>query len=147
MTTNIQIENYYRNHPKWGGCLMQDQLQDRKPDGLFYIVNLDLNSGPGTHWVAIVDFTKTILYIDPYGLSPEPTYIRPFMKRSKHLKNGKALYSRIQFQKLKSINCALFCIEFIDELLKRPWDLEAFDDDLSQGPSTHNEKEVTLVKL
>ena len=124
---------------------MKDQLQGRKPDGRFYIVNLDLNSGPGSHWIAIVDFTSIPIHIDPYGLSPEPTYIRPFMRRSKHGKT--ALYSRIQYQKLKSINCAQFCIEFIDELLKTPHDIYSYDDDLTQGPSAHNEREVTLIKL
>lgn len=145
MTTNVQIDNYYRNQPLYGGCLMKDQLVGRKPDGKFYIVNLDLNSGPGTHWVAIIDFTRTPLYIDPFGLPPEVKYIAPFIKRSKH---GKAcLYNRIQFQKIESVNCAPFCIEFIDELLKKPCDLMAYDDDLTPFPSNHNEKEVSLVKL
>ena len=125
---------------------MRDQMKDRKPDGKFWIVNLDLNSGPGTHWVCVLDFLRVPIYIDPYGLSPPPE-VRAFMRKSKHGKY--AVYSRIQYQKLHSIQCGQFVVEFITEALEKRHngDLEAYDDDLVPYPSDFNEGVVGMVKL
>lgn len=126
---------------------MADELKGKSPGGKFFVINLDDSTGPGTHWCCVLDFTPYILWVDPYGLSPPPK-VRPFLKRSKHLLKGKhALYSTTQFQELDSTLCGEFCVEFITEALEKPNILNAFDDDLTQFPSEHNEELVGKVKL
>jgi hypothetical protein len=66
------------------------------------------------------------------------------MRRSRH--GERALYSRDQYQELTSTNCGLFCVEFIDELLAHR-DLHRMDEDLTEQPSSWNEKEVRKVRL
>jgi hypothetical protein len=144
MTSSLQLERYYKNEPLFGGVFSKDRLP-LEPGGKFYIINLeDADDGDGTHWTCVVDFLpNTCLYVDPYGISPPPDIVE-FMRRSRH--GERALYSRDQYQELTSTNCGLFCVEFIDELLAHR-DLHRMDEDLTEQPSSWNEKEVRKVRL
>ena len=142
-TSSLQLDRYYKDNPLWGGCWCRDELVGKKPGGKFYILNLDESSNPGTHWVACVDFTKAPVYVDPFGLPPPPEIDR-FMHRSKN--GAKSVYSMAQYQDMTSDNCAYFCVEFIDELLEHG-SLKRMDEELTELPSKHNEKEVRKVKL
>ena len=49
--TNIEIQKYYKNEPKFNGVYSRDNLSKIK-DGA-YITNLDEYSDIGTHWLAL----------------------------------------------------------------------------------------------
>ena len=49
--TNLEINNYYKNEPRFNGVCSRDNLSKIK-DGA-YIINLDEYSDSGTHWVAL----------------------------------------------------------------------------------------------
>jgi hypothetical protein len=149
MTTDLQIEAFFKGHPYWGGCLCKDQLVSRNPDGKVWIVNMDDSTGPGTHWVAAVDLAPLPpVYLDPFGIAPPPE-ILSFLKRSK--RGLHPIYSKLQYQAVKSDHCAAYCVEFIDELLKHLHDPNwrtTFDDDLTLRPSAQNERLTgKLMKL
>ena len=50
--TNFEIQEYYKNEPRFNGVYSRDNLPD-KIDFKAYIVNLQDNLGPGTHWIAL----------------------------------------------------------------------------------------------
>ena len=143
--SSLQIDQHFAHEPLYAGWRCKDQLKTVKPGGKFWVINMeDYNAGPGTHWMVVVDFTRVPIYVDPFGLPPPPEIVA-FMRKSKHGKD--AMFSTAQFQAITSENCGWFVLEFISELLKKPDDLEAFDDDLTPYPSTHNEREVRKLKL
>jgi hypothetical protein len=81
MTTNYEIEAFFQKlgDSRWGGVFMKDELKNLSLEDKAYIVNLENTNQPGSHWVSIIGFTKCPLYVDPYGISPEYRYMRPFM--------------------------------------------------------------------
>jgi hypothetical protein len=127
---------------------MKDELRGKSPNGKFWIINLENSDQGGSHWCCMIDYLPLALWIDPFGISPPPQYVRPFIKRSKRLYKGKyGLYSTAQYQSLDSDQCFWFCAEFIDESLSKKNILDSFNDDLTEYPSEHNEELVARVKL
>ena len=49
--TNLEIQKYYQNEPKFNGVYSRNNLSKIK-DGA-YIINLDEYESIGTHWVAL----------------------------------------------------------------------------------------------
>ena len=49
--TNIEIQKYYKNEPKFNGVYSRDNLSKIKDEA--YITNLDEYSDIGTHWLAL----------------------------------------------------------------------------------------------
>ena len=57
------------------GVFMRDQL--RKPNNVEAgIINLDISSGEGTHWIAYAIDPRWIVYFDSYGLAPPKEFMR-----------------------------------------------------------------------
>ena len=57
------------------GVFMRDQLP-KKPNNIETgIINLDKNSGPGTHWVGYAIDPRGIIYFDSYGLAPPKEFL------------------------------------------------------------------------
>ena len=50
--TNLEIQKYYQNQPRFNGVFYRDNLPNKIKDGA-YIINLDGYSDIGTHWVAL----------------------------------------------------------------------------------------------
>ena len=53
---NIQINEYYKNEPRFNGVYSRDNLPNKIKKGA-YIINLDEYENTGTHWVSL--FVKT----------------------------------------------------------------------------------------
>ena len=47
-----------------------------------YIVNTDISTDPGEHWVAIYFRRDQDIYFDSYGRPPEEQYVLPFIQRN-----------------------------------------------------------------
>ena len=59
---------------------MKDQLPTR-PDILeTSIINLDDNTGPGTHWVGYAICSRCIVYFNSYGLPPPREFVKYLSK-------------------------------------------------------------------
>ena len=57
------------------GVFMKDQLPAQPKIPETGIINLDDNTGPGTHWVGYAIYTSSINYFDSYGLPPPREFI------------------------------------------------------------------------
>ena len=56
--TNLEIQMYYQNEPRFNEVYYRDNLPDRIKDGA-YVINLDEYLDIGTHWIALYVNTKT----------------------------------------------------------------------------------------
>ena len=72
LLTNIEIQKYYQNEPKFNGVYSRNNLTEIK-DGA-YIINLDEYSDIGTHWVALYlnNDNNVVTYFDSFGVEHIP---------------------------------------------------------------------------
>lgn len=70
------------------------------------IVNLDLDSGSGTHWVAYWKFGAHIEYFDSFG------NIQPPIEIINYLGNN-LVYNYYRKQKFGTFICGHLCLEFL----------------------------------
>ena len=57
------------------------QVMDSSPRILFYVLNLDKHTGPGTHWVLLSTLNPSLCYyMDPVGEQKAPVEIEKRMK-------------------------------------------------------------------
>lgn len=90
---------------------MRDTLPDKILSVEAGIVNLDSNSGRGTHWTAYVKNKTSIKYFDSFGnLKPPIELIKYFHS------NGRVLeikYNYDRYQSLNAFNCGHLCLMFL----------------------------------
>lgn len=85
----------------------------------YYIVNLDRQTGDGTHWCAFVVTPSVRLYFDSFGFqAPEQL----------HEKLGKYSYNCKKIQSLNSDSCGWFCIAMLHYVQHHGNNLKAFAD-------------------
>ena len=109
--TNFEIQIYYQNEPRFNGVYSRDNLPDKIKDGA-YVINLDWYSDIGTHGEAIYVDTKTVTYIDSFGVEHISKEILKFI-------NNKNITSNIfRVHAYDSVMCGYFCIGFINYMLK-----------------------------
>ena len=117
--TNIEINEYYKNEPRFNGVYSRNYLPNKIKKGA-YVINLDEYENMGTHWVALFVKPKYIVYFDSFGIEHIPKEINKFINndtiKSSSLKRIKSNIFRIQAY--DSIMCGYFCIEFINYMLK-----------------------------
>ena len=109
--TNLEIQAYYQNEPRFNGVYSRDNLPDKIKDGA-YVVNLDEYSAIGTHWMALYVNNKTVTYFDSFIVE----HISKEIKRFINNKNIIANIYRVQIY--DSIMCGYFYIDFIDYMFK-----------------------------
>ena len=68
--TNIEIQKYYQNQPKFNGVYSRNNLPKIK-DGA-YVINLDEYESIETHWIALYVDGNKIIYIGPPHPPPPP---------------------------------------------------------------------------
>ena len=72
---------------KYRGSFAQDQKFEKKSG--FYIINTDLESGKGIHWIALILTAKTAIIYDSFARDPKK--LLPHLIQ--HLKNYKIVSS------------------------------------------------------
>ena len=117
--TNIEINEYYKNEPRFTGVYSRNNLPNKIKKGA-YVINLDEYENTGTHWVSLSVKPKYTVYFDSFGVEHIPKEINKFINndttKSSSLKRIKSNIFRIQAY--DSIMCGYFCIEFINYMLK-----------------------------
>ena len=76
--TNLEIQKYYQNEPRFNGVYSRGNPTKIKDDS--YIINLDEYSDMWTHWVALWvnnnnDNNNNITYFVSFGVEHIPTQI------------------------------------------------------------------------
>ena len=109
LLTNFEIQEYYKNEPRFNGVCSRDNLPKTIKNGA-YVVNLDEYEDAGAHWIALCVKNNEITYFDSCGVEHVPKEIKKFIGH----KNIKTNIFRIQAD--NSIMCGYFCIGYIDFL-------------------------------
>ena len=125
LLTNIEIQKYYQNEPKFNGVYSRDNLPKIK-DGA-YVINLDEYSDIGTHWVALYVHNDDVTYFDSFGVEHIPKEIKAFINRPLSFVLRPLLHDASQNKNIKtnifriqaydSIMYGYFSIGFIDFML------------------------------
>ena len=109
--TNLDIQAYYQNEPRFIGVYSRDNLPDKIKDGA-YVVDLDEYSDIGTHWIAIYVNNKTVPYFDSFGIEHVSKEVKEFVS------NKNIIANIFRIQAYDSVMCGYFCIGFIDYIFK-----------------------------
>ena len=110
MDTN-DINRLLLNEKKFIGVFALDKLPKKtikKPASL--IINTDVSSKKGDHWVALLLTKNQAYYFDSFGLQIIDHQILSFLSQQKF---RKVTYSNKCIQSITSDKCGLFCILFI----------------------------------
>ena len=117
--TNIEINEYFKNEPRFNGVYSRNNLPKTIKKGA-YVINLGEYENTGTHWVALFVKPKYTVYFDSFGIEHIPKEINKFINndttKSSAIARIKSNIFRIQAY--DSIMCGYFCIEFINYMLK-----------------------------
>ena len=109
--TNLEIQAYYQNKPRFIGVYSRDNLPNKIKDGA-YVINLDEYSDIGTQWIALYVNNKTATYFDSFGIGHIPKEVKKFIG------NRNVISNIYRIQNYDSIMCGYFCIGFIDYMFK-----------------------------
>ena len=112
-----EILNILNCFPNFLGCFAQDSIDSLFLQNLpcIFIVNVDSYQEPGSHWLAVAIFEKSIEIFDPLGFKfynwkSVPCQLLKFIQ-SESL--SKKLHIAPQIQPLSSHLCAFYCIFFV----------------------------------
>ena len=89
--TNFEIQEYYKNEPRFNGVYSRDNLPKTIKNGA-YVINLDEYVDVGTYWIALYVKDNEIIYFDSFGVEHVPKEIFKFIGH----KNIKTNIFRIQ---------------------------------------------------
>ena len=109
--TNFEIQEYYKNEPRFNGAFSRDHLPNNTIKNCAYVINLDEYYDIGTHWLALYAHNKIVTYFDSFEVEHIPKEIMKFINRKKIITN---IY---RIQAYDSIMCGCFCIGFINFML------------------------------
>ena len=68
---NFEIQEYYKNKPRFNGVYSRDNLYKTIKNGA-YVINLDEYEDAGTHWIALYVKDHEIIYFDSFGIEHVP---------------------------------------------------------------------------
>jgi hypothetical protein len=134
--SDIEIENHFKNNPQFGGCFSKN-LTRRIKDNKFYILNLDVPSGSGSHWTLLSLIGPEGIYFDSFGVEPS----EPVLKMMKKFKKVN-IRNLNDMQSLTSSSCGFWCIFVIEQLLKGI----PFYEIVNNFSNNHKKNEAILTK-
>ena len=108
--TNVEIQKYYQNEPRFNGAFSRNNLPKTIMDGA-YLINLDEYADAGTHWIALFCNINEIAYFDSFVVEHVPEENKEFVGN----KNIIANIFRVQAN--DSVMCGYFCIGFTDSMV------------------------------
>ena len=109
--TNFEIQNYYKNEPRFNSVYSRDNLPDKIKD-VAYVINLVEYSDIGTRRIALYALNNNATYFDSFGVGHIPKEIKIIIDKSVVVTNI------FRMQAYDSVMCGYFCIRFIDFMLE-----------------------------
>lgn len=94
------------------GVFMRDELINAKANNdESLVINLDVSSGPGIHWMCLFSWNGISYYFDSYGLPPIPEVLE-------YCKNKPRYYSEYPIQQDDKVEilCGHYCIYVLYKL-------------------------------
>ena len=77
--TNFEIQESYKNEPRFNGVYSRDNLPKTIKNGP-YVINLDEYEDVGTHWIALYVKNNEITYFGSFGVEHIPKKIKKFFE-------------------------------------------------------------------
>ena len=93
--------------PQFIGVFSRDKLPLRPKFRESAIINLDKESGTGTHWVAYRKIGKLVKYYDSFG------NLTPPLELEKYFEGCNIEYNYERHQKYNTTNCGHLCLRFL----------------------------------
>lgn len=112
----IQINNKLKNLNCFKGTYPINKIKffKTKKRPLAFVINLDPDYMPGSHWVAIyIDRKNNALYFDSFGVKNCPKLIKKFLKK---YKVRRIYLNKYMLQSITSQTCGAYTILFIKML-------------------------------
>lgn len=91
---------------------MRDTLPVRPRKNESGIVNLDSNSGSGTHWVCYIKRGDRVFYFDSFGNLRPPVEVMRYLGSTVDIR-----YNYDRQQNFNSVICGHLCLEFLTNVL------------------------------
>ena len=114
--TDCDLISFLTCAPHFIGCYSDDEIAKLvlKPP-CFLIVNLDISTKPGSHWLALGVFPKKIEVFDPLGFDifSWPTLPHGLLSFLHKISFRKKIKVIPRLQSKKSTLCGLFCVFYI----------------------------------
>lgn len=96
-----------KNIQNFRGVYMRDNLPKKVRKNECAIINLDSETGFGTHWVSYKKNGNVVKYFDSFG------NLRPPLELLKYWGDVDVYYNRNQLQTYDMTNCGQLCIKFL----------------------------------
>jgi hypothetical protein len=111
--TNIDLIKFAKKLKisNFRGVFMKDNLPSIINKNECGIVNLDISSGPGTHWTAYAKKNNTIIYFDSYGNLRPPNALTKYFFSDGSFNIVK--YNHEKLQNDNAHNCGHLCLKFL----------------------------------
>lgn len=93
------------------GVFMKDTLPRKIRRHECGIINMDSDSGSGTHWTAYLKRSNEVVYFDSYGNLPPPIEVIKYFRSDGSYTNISFNYDVIQ--NFNSYRCGHFCLKFL----------------------------------
>lgn len=107
--TNIDIAEFGKiNIPNFRGVYMRDKLPIKPLDKECGVINLDDDSGPGSHWVAYIKHKNITKYFDSFGNLRPPIEVVRYLGKNIH-------YNHNSCQNFNTFMCGHLCLKFLIE--------------------------------
>ena len=82
--TNFEIQEYYKNEPRFNGVYSKDNIPNKTKDGT-YVINLDEHYDIGSHLIALYVNDKTLIYYVSFGVEHISKEIKKFINNNKNI--------------------------------------------------------------
>ena len=90
----MEINEYYKNKPKFNGVYSRNNLPNKIKNGA-YVINLDEYENTGTHWVSLFVKTNEAIYFDSFGIEHIPKEINKFINNDTTKSNNKLAKNKL----------------------------------------------------
>lgn len=102
--------------PNFLGVFACDELPSILPRSFSMVVNLDVASSIGSHWISMISRSKSRLYYyDSFGRKPSNTHILRWIKEQGF---RSVIYSEARSQARNESNCGAYAVYAIDRLAR-----------------------------
>ena len=108
--TSFEIQRYYKNESRFNDVFSRNNLPKTIKNGV-YVINLDVYTNLGTHWIALFCRKSEIVSFDSFGVEHVLEEIKEFVR------NKNIIANMFRVQANNSIMCGYFCIGFVDFML------------------------------
>lgn len=113
--TDIFIRKFAKDIsiPYFRGVYMSDTLPksgSRRNESA--VINLDKNSGLGTHWVAYKKKGNLVVYFDSFGDLPPPPSLVVYLESGRSPVR-KLVYNHKRYQNFNTVWCGHLCLQFL----------------------------------